>query len=483
MRVAVDLPMTPKQSFLINDLAGVDEVFYGGQAGGAKSEGLLLFSLMSRLRHAGSIGLMLRRTFPELDKSLVRKSFRYFPQFAKWVEAKRQWRFRNGSIQEFGYCESERDVYQYQSAEYDDIGFDELTHFTEFQYVYLQSRLRPQGKGVLKGLMRSASNPGNIGHGWVRDRFVIPAKNTIHTDEFGITRYFLPATLADNTLMSQAERRNYSRWLSGLPERERKQLMEGDWEYASGVAFAELRKDTHGIDPANPPAHLAEVFDFERMTPKPGIKIFRSMDWGYAKPFSVLWAFSDYSGRVYVYRELYGCKGPDEGIQMPAREVARRIHEIEREHGEVIRLSVADASIWDKPGNQNEQAERLPSIAETMAEEKVWFDREVSILAKKSRLQGKHQIHERLRTDADSKPNLSLFTSCVHTWRTLSALPVDSLNPEDVDTDAEDHCYDALRYMCAARPFKSTIPRPETVPHSVAWFYKQMDDRKRYAHI
>lgn len=483
MKVSVNLPMTPKQSFLINDLAGVDEVFYGGQAGGAKSEGLLLFALLNRLKYNGSIGLMLRRTFPELDKSLVRKSFRYYPKFAKWIEAKRQWRFQNGSVQEFGYCEAERDVYQYQSAEYDDIGFDELTHFTEFQYVYLQSRLRPQGAGVEKGLMRSASNPGNIGHGWVRDRFVIPAKDTVYTDDYGITRYFLPVTLSDNTLMSESERRNYSRWLSGLPERERKQLMDGDWEYASGVAFAELRKDIHGIDPTNPPDSLSEVFDFERMTPKQGIKIFRSMDWGYAKPFSVLWAFSDYSGRVYVYRELYGCKGKDEGIQMPARELARKVVEIEREHGEVVRLSVADASIWDKPGNQAEKAEKLPSIAETMAEEGVWFDREVSVLAKKSRLQGKHQIHERLRKDGDGRPSLFLFTSCVHAWRTIPVLPVDSLNPEDVDTDAEDHCYDALRYMCAARPFKSNIPRPETVPYSVSWFYKQIDDRKRYANI
>ena len=228
-----EITITPKQHQMIFDLADVSEVFYGGSAGGGKSEGLLAFCLHRRIACPGSVGLALRRTFPELEKSLIRKSYHFFGEVAKYNESKKTWYFSNGSIQEFGYCQNERDVYQYQSAEYDDIEFDELTHFTNYQYLYMLSRLR-SSRGGWKTLVRSASNPGNIGHKWVKDRFVIPAKNKIHeiTDEEGNIRtlYFLPATLGDNTLMSEEKQREYRSWLNTLPETEKQQLREGIWE-------------------------------------------------------------------------------------------------------------------------------------------------------------------------------------------------------------------------------------------------------------
>lgn len=433
-----DIVISPKQTFLLKNLSTVDSVLFGGQAGGGKSEGLLAFCLQRRMQYPGSIGLILRRTFPELEKSLLRKARRFFHNCAVPRNEGREWRFHNGSIQEFGYCSSEDDVYQYQSAEYDDICIDEASHFTEFQLLYLQSRLRP--RSAPKGLMRLASNPGNIGHNYLKSNYVDVARNVVYTDEHGRTRYFLPASLKDNTMMSEDQRREYALWLSTLPERERKQLEEGDWDYVPGAAFMEIQREKHGIDPANPPERLLRVFDFERMTPRANIKIFRSFDWGYAKPFSLGWYFSDYDNKLYRYRELYGCTSPNKGIEMPARDVAIKIHTIEQEHNERITLSIADASIWDKPSNQNEMAEKLPSIAETMAEEGVWFDREISVNAKKSRLQGKHQLHERFRLDKDGLPHLFVFNTCVHWWRTVPAIPIDRLNPEDVDTNSEDHC-------------------------------------------
>jgi hypothetical protein len=186
--------------------------------------------------------------------------------------------------------------------------------------------------------------------------------------------------------------------------------------------------------------------------------VFRALDWGYAKPFSVGWYFTDYDNRLYRFHELYGYSAPNQGIRMPAREVARRIKAYEEENNLHPIFCVADASIWDRPSNQNELAEKLPSIAETMAEERVYFDREVSIMAKKSRLQGKHQFHERLRIDDDGLPSFFVFDTCVHFWRTVPVLPIDPLDPEDVDTDSEDHVYDEVRYLLSARPLRSTRP-------------------------
>lgn len=458
---------------MIVELADVDEVLYGGQAGPGKSDGLLMFALHRRLTCPGSVGLMLRRTFSELEKSLIRKSRQYYSAIANYVEYKKQWIFPNGSIQEFGYCESESDVYQYQSAEYDDIAFDELTHFTNFQYLYLLSRGRTRGDW--KFLVRAASNPGNVGHEWVKDRFVDYCRDktvSYHIEDLNITmtRHFLPATLDDNTLMSDIKKRKYKAWLRSLPDAQQRQLEHGDWEYVPGAAFTELNKKTHGIDIASPPDYLHKFFDFETMTPLPDVKIYMGMDWGYAKPFAVQFFFTDDVGRIYLFHEMYGCTSADVGIKMPAREVAMAIQEL----GYKSILSVADASIWDRPGNQNERSEKLPSIADTFAEEHIFFDREVSIMAKRSRIQGKHQLHERLRIKEDGLPSLFVFNTCVHWWRTVPALQADF---EDVDTQQEDHSYDCTRYVLSARPIKSILKKPENVPFTLDWYNRKINER------
>jgi len=473
--------LTPKQHKMIFDLKDVDEILYGGQAGPGKSEGLLMFKLIRRLILPGSVGLLLRRTFKELEKSLIRKSFKYYSPCAKWNESKKMWSFPNGSIEEFGYCENENDVYQYQSAEYDDIGFDELTHFTEFQYLYMQSRIRPHGPW--KGVIRNASNPGNIGHAWVKSRFIDQAREHIHTDKISTkTIYFLPATLKDNTLMGEAEKEAYRNWLKQLPPTQRKQLEEGDWDYVPGAAFEELSREVHMIKAKNPPDRLQSLFDFDLMRPRPGTQTFRSLDWGYSKPFSVGFWFTDYDDRIYRFKEFYGASKPNEGIQLPARDLAIKIREYEEFIGIVPGLCIADASIWDKPRNQNEKAEKLPSIAETMAEEGVYFDRETSINAKKSRLQGKHQMHERLRVDADGLPGLFVFDTCIDWWRTIPALPLDPLDLEDVDTKAEDHAYDDTRYMLSARPYQSIQKKPINVD-SLEFINKHFTKKSRVKEV
>lgn len=158
----VRIDVTRKQQDFIN--SDCDEALYGGSVGGGKTYALLIFSAIRRMSIPGSRGIIFRRTYPEIERSVMpasRKIFTYFG--AKYNEIKHHWKFPNGSIQEFGHCESEEDVYKYQGPEYQDICFDEATHFTFFQYNYLKTRLRTVIPGT-KTMVRLATNPGGVGH-------------------------------------------------------------------------------------------------------------------------------------------------------------------------------------------------------------------------------------------------------------------------------------------------------------------------------
>ena len=147
------------------------ETLFGGAAGGGKSHGQLLDALRFAVCYPGSRQLMLRRTMPELERSLVPAALRLYPQcIAKYKVSEHRWDFANGSALEFGYCDAESDVTRYQSAEYDVIRFDELTHFTESQFTYLLSRIR--GTNGFPKQVKATTNPGGVGHQWVKSRFI-----------------------------------------------------------------------------------------------------------------------------------------------------------------------------------------------------------------------------------------------------------------------------------------------------------------------
>jgi len=430
---------TEKQKKMVDELSEVDEILWGGQAGGGKSEGLLLFALERRLQNPKSVGLMLRRTFRELDKSLIRKAkFGLWPKFAKWNEEKKLFMFPNGAIQEFGYLETDNDLMQYQSAEYDDICFDELTHFPESHYHYMKSRLRP--RSCKKGLMRSATNPGNIGHEWVRAYFVSMAKNKIYEimdndTKKRMTRFFLPATLEDNTAMSKEERNNYTSWLNQLPENERRMLKDGDWDYVPGAAFSEWNALYHTVDASMPVPKWA--------------KITMSFDFGFGKPFSCGWWWVDYDGRAYRFKEWYGWNGQaDEGIRMAPSSIAKGIIEKEESAGIAGRIfnRISDPSIFSKTPNLKGGGQGA-SIAEMMLDEGIVFSP-----GDNDRLLGKQQFHERLKLQEDGLPMLIVYDSCTHFLRTVPSLQLDTNNIEDVNSDMEDHCYDEARYFLMSRP-------------------------------
>ena len=168
----MEIKVTPRQQAFLQ--AKADEVLFGGAAGGGKSYGQLIDALLYALQYAGSRQLILRRTFPDLERTLVREHLKIYPQGRyRYTASLHRGTFSNGSTIEFGYCDAESDVYRYQGAEYDTIRFDELTHFTESQYLYLLSRLR--GANSFPKQIKSSTNPGGVGHQWVKARFIDPA--------------------------------------------------------------------------------------------------------------------------------------------------------------------------------------------------------------------------------------------------------------------------------------------------------------------
>ena len=282
--------------------------------------------------------------------------------------------------------------------------------------------------------MRATGNPGNIGSQWVKETFVDPSQpgkafNVSVETPNGvrkISRRFIPAKLQDNPYLMQTD--DYYIMLASLPEVQRKQFLEGDWSAFENSSFPEF----------NPSKHIVQPFEIPK-----GWAKFRTCDWGYSSPACCLWIAIDWDNNLWVYRELYTKK-------ITADDFARKV--IEAEVGENMRYGILDSSTWARRGDVG------PSIAETMIQEGCRW--RPSDRSPKSRINGKLEIHKRLKLHEESKePTLKIFSNCVNLIRTLPLLPLDKNNPEDVDTNAEDHAYDALRYGVMSRPMHPSVTK------------------------
>lgn len=241
------------------------EAFYGGAAGGGKSAALLMAALQY-VDIPGYAALILRRTFADLAKpgALIPKAQEWLAGTdAAWSEQNKTWRFPSGAVLAFGYLEHEADIYQYQSAEYQSIGFDELTQFSESQYRYMFSRLRRLKTSNVPLRMRSASNPGNVGHDWVKQRFLVEGR------EHG--RVFIPAKLADNPSLDSTE---YVKSLAELDPITKAQLLNGDWTARMGGSKFK-REWFIVVDEAPAGLSWLRYWDLAATEPKPG----KDPDW------------------------------------------------------------------------------------------------------------------------------------------------------------------------------------------------------------
>jgi hypothetical protein len=406
----------PQTEFLAAD---EKDVLYGGAAGGGKSYAMIVDPLRYAHRPAHR-ALILRRSMPEL-REMIDKSRELYPQAfpgAKFREVEKLWNFPSGAKVEFGFLERDADVYRYQGQAYSWIGFDEITHLpTEFSWNYLASRLRTTDPEI-KTYLRCTANPGGVGSHWVKKRYIEPNEsNQSFLGSDGLTRKFIPAKLVDNPYL--AKDGVYEQMLKSLPPLQRKQLLEGNWDVAEGAAFVEFDPTVHVITPFELPVAWERV---------------KGIDYGYASESCCLWGIIDMNDNtLIIYRELYR-KG------LTGEELGAIITDMEIEDPFSVN-GVLDTAAWANTGTTG------PTVGEALLRAGHKLRR-----ADKNRIQGKIQIHEYLKTRESGRPKLQIFNTCPNLIRELQSIPLSKNNPEDVDTHASDHAYDALRYMIMSRP-------------------------------
>lgn len=413
------------------------ELLYGGAAGGGKSDSLL----MEALRHVdipGYRAILFRRTYPELEKSLVPRAYEILYGQAKPVNKGTEWTFRNGAVLYLSHLQHEEDKEKHKSAEYDFEGFDELTSFSESQYVYLFSRCRGKNANIPRRI-RASTNPTGIGHSWVKKRFVdmdpndvkpyaripyefaygwrvnsqvfttfsdlpddyVKGEPAFRDDKYieykevksGLTRAFIPALLWGNQKLLKADPQ-YVRRLRALPITQQRALLYGEWDVFEGQFFSEWDPNVHVVDPFPIPDNWEK---------------FCGIDYGFHDPMSCLWFAADETGKVYVYRELYGAK-------MSPSQQAESILTLGQ--GEEIAQYAADPSMWQHRGGE--------SFAEIY--DRVTNGNLVLTKSNNSRPAGWAIIHEMLLNG-----QLFIFSNCKNLIRTLPSLNHDRKNPDDLD--------------------------------------------------
>lgn len=429
----------------------VFELMYGGAAGGGKSDSLLVEAL--RQVHVPDYrAIIFRRTYPELEKSLVPRAYELLYGQAKPKNKGLTWKFPSGATLYLSHLQREEDKEKHKSAEYDYIGFDELTSFTESQYTYLFSRCRGKNPDITRKI-RSATNPTGIGHGWVKQRFLDPhlqpnptvklkgyveydyafgwrykgkiyrdftelpdgfhkgepafetSKYNVYHDKSGLTRAFIPALLWGNERLITSDP-EYVKRLGVLPHKQQQALLYGSWDLFEGQFFSQWDPDEHVVEPFTIPQHWQR---------------FVAIDYGYSAPAAAIWFALSEEGIVYAYRELYQNK-------LTSQDQAHHIQDMSKD--EHIEWFTADPSMFSQSG-----------VGESHAH--IYARHGVDLMASSNkRVAGWAILHEYL-----SKKRIKFFTSCPNSIRTLPTLIHSKTNPEDLDTTQEDHAADAIRYF------------------------------------
>jgi len=402
------------------------------------------------LKWGQSVGwaLFLRRTFPMLTQSIriAKNIFQRIDANGKWNEKLNMYVFSSGYVYQFGHCLKPDDWQQYFSNEYSHILFDELIQFEEEQYIQIEGRCRssdPVLRSMLK--VRAMSNPHSRleeagskdftvkDPNWVRRYFVDPeptGRRTInktvklHTgEEVKRSRIYLPATLYDNP--DAAFVKDYETTLRTKPVHIQQALLFGNWYHVANGFYS---------DAWNPDLHICKPFKIPSHWPR-----FRSMDWGFKKPGTVLYFALDDDDNLYCFHELT-FQGKD------ALEVAKEVREFERKNnmwtpnGSAI-TGPADNQLWEKRGD----------VGRSKAEEFSRIGVNWTKADKRSRRRNAERVLSRLmdHENKDTTPGLMFFSTCKQTIKTVPAIGVDPNDPETPADGGPDHWHDALCYACA----------------------------------
>lgn len=430
-------------------------VGFGGARGGGKSWSVRTKAKILAATYPGIKLLIVRRTFPELVNNHINQLRDELHGLARYNKTEKVFTFPNGSTIKFGYCNNDKDLDQYQGAEYDVIFLDEATQLQEMWIKKITACVR--GVNAFPKRIYYTCNPGGASHGYFKRLFI---DHSYEDGEDPEEYAFIQALVTDNKAL-MASQPDYIKQLEALPPKLREAWLHGRWDIFEGQFFEDFRTTPDiekctaaGITPEQALqqhrwTHVIEPFDLNTGDRR-GWNIMRSYDFGYNKPFSLGYWAVDYDGVLYRIMEMYGCtQTPDEGVKWSPDEQFRRISEFERQHpwlkGRKIVDSVADPAIWDQS--------RGESIAETAARYGIYFSP-----GDNNRIPGWMQVHYRLQFDQNGYARMYVFNNCKAFIRTMPLMMYSETHPEDLDTKLEDHCPDEVRYMCMSRPISPIIP-------------------------
>ncbi len=459
------------------------EILYGGAAGGGKSHLMRVCAVAWCLEIPNLQVYIFRRLRDDLIKPYMEGPTGFYAMLAPWIGTyveiiEDEIRFNNGSRVYLCHCKDEKDVNKYLTADIHVLLIDELTQFTEAMYRFLRGRVRmpeqmrlslPSKYQEAFPRIMCASNPGGLGHLFVKSTFVDGGDGMVIREmpenEGGLKRQFIPSKLADNPSLNYEK---YRAALSGLGDEVLvKAMLNGDWDIVAGAAF-KISRQTHMVRPFTPPAHWTR---------------FSSLDWGYVKPYANIWfcvvegvtkleAKDEWPemwlphGAIVLYRELYGWNGkPDEGSRTESHIVARNILKIERDANERMDYRIADTQIWSKTDGSSIQERMFNATKDKIDCPNGPFNPRQS---KKDRQLNYNEVCARLRGEEIEPgrfvPMFYATANCTQFWRTVPTLALDELHPEKGPDEAqEDHIYDALSYALISRPFVRTKQQRDTV--------------------
>lgn len=434
----------------------IPEILFGGARGGGKSDGVLgKYAIKQERYGVGFNGVFFRKEMPQSDDLIERSRDIYGPLGAKWDVVKTQWRFPKGGRLRFRPLENVKAAAKYQGQNLSDAAVEEAGNYDASDPIdMLWGALRSK-TGVPVQMVLTA-NPGGAGQFWIKERYIDPAPAGMKILRVQLAnggehkRVFIPSRVQDNRALLTNDPNYINRLHLVGSEALVKAWLDGDWNAVQGAFFDKW-----------------SVRNIVRPFPIPNDWMrFRSMDWGTASPFSVGWwaiasdpyqgdGFRIPRGAMVRYREWYGCTGkPNEGLKLTTEQIAAGIKKLEA--GDQIRYGVLDPSAFAENGG--------PSIAENMARAGVsWMAGDNKRVPQHGAMGGWEQMRSRILGDVEG-PQLYVFSTCKDFIRTIPVLQHSPLRAEDLDTNAEDHVADEVRYACMSRPWIPLKPKPTNNP-------------------
>lgn len=387
--------------------------------------------------------LLLRRTLPELRENHVLPMMAELYGYATYKDTEKAFIFPTGSRIKLGYCDNEGDIYQYQGQEYDVIGLEEATHFTESMRDFFLTCNRTTRSDFTPRVYYT-SNPGGIGHAWFKRLFI---DRDYHGKEKAEDYVFIPAQVYDNTVLMD-NNPEYIEALENLPEDMRKAHLYGDWNVFAGQYFTEFRRDIHVIDTFDIPDHWRR---------------YRVLDYG-LDMLACYWIATDTNNKAYVYRELYQ---PNLVISDACKKILDMTLSDEK-----IYMTLAPPDLW------NRRQETGKSAMEIFGENGIWLSKAIN-----DRIQGWYNVKEWLKPYEDEQDiltaSLVIMSNCVNLIRCLPQVQRDDRDPNDVSTTPHElsHSVDAIRYFCAGRPCPTPANKPQSYKKLTETMFKKKQVR------